>query len=133
MTRFEFFLFVVVVTGWPDLHSRFYRGGRGVARLALSLLSWWPRSGPINILTFIVVAAEWPDSFLISIVVAAEWPDLAFSLIAWWPRSDPISIPPFHRGGRGVARLAFSLQSGWPRSGPISILLSIVVAAEWPD
>ena len=75
----------------PTQHSRFYRSGRGMARP--------------NILT--------------SIVVAAEWPDPALSLLSWWPRSGPTQHYHFYRGGRGVARP--------------SILTSIFLAAEWPD
>jgi len=87
-------------------HSHLYRGGRGVARIQHS---HFYRGGQgvarFSILTFIVVAAEWPDA--------------AFSLLSWRPRSGPIQHSHFYRGGRGVARF--------------SILTSNVVAAEWPD
>ena len=64
---------IVIHFGWP--HTHLYRDGRGVA------------DPPI--LTYIVVAAEWPIP--------------AFSLLLWWPRRGRSPHSHFYRGGRGVA------------------------------
>ena len=67
---------IVLFLSEPTQHSHFYRDSRGVARL--------------NIIT--------------SIVVAAEWPDATFSLLSWWPQSGPTRYSHFYHRGRGVAR-----------------------------
>jgi hypothetical protein len=96
----------VLATEWPDS--------------AFSLLSSWPRSGPIQQSQFYRVGHGVARfSILTSIVLTAEWPDSAFSLLSCWTRSGLTQHSHFDRGGRGVARP--------------SILTFIVVAAEWPD
>ena len=62
---------------------------------ACSLLSRWPRSGPIQHSHFYRGGrGVAPFSILTSIVVAAEWPDSAFSLLSWCPPgTEPCKNP----------------------------------------
>ena len=70
-----------------ETRPRFYRGGRGMADPAFSLLSWRPRSDRSSILASIAVATEWPIPHPHFYHGSFERTDLAFSLLSRWPRS----------------------------------------------